>query len=307
MNRRGTREPAGLAAAGLAAFFAAIAVIPGSPLVSRAVQAPLDEFQTLALTASNASYLSPVTLTEVRGVSIEETDTVTGTGSAGNSSIAIWTVATSTYDTTHHRQLAPASRTLAIDRATGQLVPCCGANVNGNALIRQTGVSGYVFPAGTRRQAYDVFDAVLERPEPAAYSGTGTVDGIPAYQYTEAVTAARAGASPLSATDPQLYSARRSFWVDPETGTVLAMSEDVDLYLASPATGAPAMQLFDADLTTTPGTVAQLVSQDAGVRHEITVTRELRLACLVLAGALAALAWFALAGWRALRRLRWRH
>ncbi|HEY6787818.1 MAG TPA: porin PorA family protein [Trebonia sp.] len=296
MTRYGTSELTGLVVAGLAAFFAVLGFLPGSLAIGHAVQPALNNPETLVLTAADASYLNPVTLAEVTGARIDETETVTPDDAGGNSSVAVWTVTTSDYDVTHLQQLEPVSRTFAIDRATAQLVSCCGANINGNPLIRQSGLSGYVFPAGTRRQAYDVFDTVLDRPEPAAYSGSGTIDGIPAYRYTEDITAARAGLSPLSSTDPELYSANDSYWVDPETGAVLAITADEDLYLASPAaTGSSATRrLFNTDLTTTRATVAHLAAQDRGVRREITVARDLRLACLVLAIVLAGAAWYAL-------------
>jgi hypothetical protein len=264
------------------------------------VQPALNNPETLVLNASDASYLSPVTLAEVSGARIDETRTLTPDDSAGSSSVAVWAVTTSDDDTAHDQQLEPTSLTFAVDRATGQLVSCCGANIDGNQLIRQSGLSGYVFPGGTRRQAYDIYNTVLGRPEPAAYSGSGTIDGIPAYQYTEDITAARAGFSPLSSTDPELYSARDSYWVDPETGAVLAITSDEDLYLASPAAGSAATtsaagsRLFDADLTTTPATVEQLTAQDRSVRREITVARDLRLACLALALASAVIAWYTL-------------
>ena len=290
MTRRGTAEFGGLMAAGLAAFFAVSGLVPGLPVIDYAVPSALGNAETLVLTASDATYLSPVSLTEVSGARIEEADVVTPDEGAGNASVAVWTVTTSTYDATHHQQLEPASRTFAIDQATASLVSCCGANINGNLLIRQSGLSGYAFPAGARRQAYDVFDVVLDRPEPAAYAGSAEIDGIPAYRYTEDISAARAGFSPLSATDPELYSAEDSYWVDPQTGAVLAIDKAEDLYLAGP----DAPRLFDADLATTPATVAALAAQDRAVRHKITVARDLRLACLVVAVVLAVIAWYAL-------------
>jgi len=296
MRRHGTSELTGLVVAGLVAFFAVLGFLPGSLAIGPVVPPALSSPETLILTATDASYLSPVTLAEVSGARIEEKRALTPDDGAGSPSVAVWTVTTSDDDIAHQQQLEPTSRTFAIDSATGQLVSCCGANIDGNQLIRQSGLSGYVFPAGARRQAYDIYDTVLERPEPAAYSGSGTIDGIPAYQYTEDITAARAGFSPLSSTDPELYSARDSYWVDPETGAVLAVTADEDLYLARPlaTTTAAAPRLFDADLTTTRATVAQLAAADRGVRHDIAVARDLHLACLVLAAASAVIAWFTL-------------
>jgi hypothetical protein len=311
LTRRASPEPTGLVIAGLAAFFAVLGFLPGSLAIAPSVQPPLDNPEVLVLTASDASYLSPVTLTEVTDARIVETDTVTPDEGAGSSSVAVWTVTSSDYDTTHRLQLEPVSRTFAIDRTTEQLVSCCGANIDGDESVRQSGLSGYVFPAGSRRQAYDIFDTVLQRPEPAAYSGSGTIDGIPAYRYTEVITAARAGPSPLPSAGQELYSARNSYWVDPETGAVLAITADDDLYLGSPATGSTTGSLaagstaagtsaaagpavLRADLTTDKATVEQLAAQDRAIRREITVARDLRLACLVLAVAGGLIAWYVL-------------
>jgi len=296
MKRHGTREVTGLVVAGLAAFFAVLGFLPGSLAIAPAVQPPLNSPEVLVLTASDASYLSPVTLAEVSDARIVETITLTPDDSAGSPSVAVWTVTASDYDTTYRRQLEPTSRTFAVDRASGQLVSCCGANIDGNLLIGQSGLSGYAFPAGARRQAYAIFNTVLQRPEPAVYSGSGTIDGIPAYRYTEDITAARAGPSPPSLAGQELYSARDSYWVDPDTGAVLAITMDEDRHLASPAaTGAAAASpVFSADLTTDPATVAHLAAQDRDVRHEITVARDVRLACLALAALLAGVAWYTL-------------
>src|SRR5258708_1646135 len=63
----------------------------------------------------------------------------------------------------------------------------------------------------------------------------------------------------------------------------------------SPLTGASgAPRMFNADLAPARATVAPLAAQDRAVRRGITVARDLRLACLVLAVVLAGAAWYAL-------------
>ena len=166
MRRHGSSELTGLVVAGLVAFFAVLGFLPGSLAIGPAVQPALNNPETLVLTASDASYLSPVTLAEVSGARIEEKQTLTPDDSAGSSSVAVWAVTTSDKDTAHNQQLEPTSRAFAVDRATEQLVSCCGANIDGNQLIRQSGLSGYIFPGGTRRQAYDIYNTVLGRPGP---------------------------------------------------------------------------------------------------------------------------------------------
>jgi Porin PorA len=290
-----TRHLAGLIAAGLAAFLAASAVILGWRVAGQAAEAPLSEPVTATLTATHASYFSPTRLTEITGANLEVTEAITGNTSASYPGIAVWDVSGSVYDTTNHQRLEPMSRTLVFDRKTAELVNCCGESVNGNGLIWQSGIAGYVFPPGTRKQTYDVFDTVLDEPQPFAYSGPDAVDGVPAYRFAENVSGAYAGFSPLSSAEPELYSVRRVDWVDPETGAVLKVTEDEDLYLADPATGAAVTQLFDANLSTTPATVARLASQDARARNEITLAGTVRILSFCLAGGFAVTAAFLLA------------
>ncbi len=299
MKRRAT----GLALAGLAALFAAGAVVLGWRIARQATERPLGGRETAILTAAGASYFSPTRLTEITGAAIEVTDTITAAAGAGYPAIAIWDVHRSVYDTTNRQQLEPMSRTVVFDRRSAELINCCGGNINGNGLIRQGGIAGYAFPVGTRKQTYYVFDTVLGKPEPFAYSGTDMVDGIRAYRFTEDISAAKAGFSPLSSSDPETYSMHRVYWVDPETGMLLKITENEDLYLVNAATGAAGPQLFHADLHTTPATVARLASQDARSRNEIALLVNARLVLFGVAGGLALIAGWLLAGRLLARRL----
>ena len=299
------RRVAGLTLAGLAVLFAAGAVILGSRLAGQVTKRPLSGHETATLTAARASYFSPTRLTEVTGAALEVTDTISAAATTGYPAVAIWDVHRSVYDTTNHQQLEPMSRTIVFDRRTAGLVNCCGGSINGNGLIWQDGIAGYAFPVGTRKQTYYVFDPVLDKPVPAAYAGTDMVDGIPAYRFTEGISAAKAGFSPLSSSEPELYSMQRVYWVDPETGMLLKVTEDEDLYLVNASTGATVTHLFDADLRTTSATVGRLASLDARGRDEIALLASARLAASGAAAGLALVAGCLLGGpalWRLRRR-----
>jgi len=289
------RPAIGLVLAGLAAFCAASAVILGGRIAGQPAMRPLGGPETVTLTAAGASYFSPVRLTEITGAAIVVTNTITAGGGASYPAIAIWDVRESVYDATNHQPLEPSSRTVVFDRGSAELVNCCGGNIDGDGLTWQDGIAGYAFPVGTRKQTYSVFDPVLDKPEPFAYSGMDTVDGIPAYRFTESISAAKAGYSALSSADPRVYSVRRVYWVDPETGMLLKVSENEDLALVSPATGAVVTRLFRADLHTTPATVERLTGQDARERDEIARMTDARLALSVTACGLVPLAGFLLA------------
>jgi hypothetical protein len=98
------------------------------------------------------SYFSQAKLTPKTGVSVRATYTIKGDAAAGNSSTAVWNETSSERDVTNNLPVSTQTRRFAFNRPTAELVTCCGANVNGNAAIRQTGIVGYLFPIGTKKQ-----------------------------------------------------------------------------------------------------------------------------------------------------------
>ncbi len=118
-------------------------------------------------------------------------------------------------------------------------------------------MSGYVFPIGTQKQTYDVFDTNLNRPMPFRYEGTGTIDGIGVYRFVEHVAPTQAGTQKMPGslvglkqslvTLPEYYTATNTYWVDPETGGVLDTTQNQKLALQD-ATGTQRLLLFDGDI-----------------------------------------------------------
>jgi hypothetical protein len=283
--------------AGLAVACAATAVILGPRIAGEAAQRPLGGQETATLTAAGASYLSPATLKEVTGADIEVTLTITPVASTDYPALAIWDVRTSTVDTTSRQQLEPTSRTVVFDRRTAELANCCGGSINGDAFIPQEGIAGWAFPVGTRPQTYNVFDPALDSQQPVRYAGTETIDGIRAYRFSEDVSGAKAGFTPLSSADPELYSMHRVYWVDPETGMLINLTENEDLSLVHPTTGSVVTHLFRGDLHATPATVARLTRQDASIRDKIALMVTARRALFGLACGLALVACCLLVRW----------
>jgi hypothetical protein len=208
------------------------------------------------------------------------TDTVKGDPSASTSATAVWDEFTYLYDVTNTKVFNYSSRRAAFDRRTSQLVNCCGANIGGNKSIRQTGLSGYVWPFGTQKQTYNVFDTTLLRPMPYTYEGTGTIHGITVYRFVEQVAPTQAGTQTLpgslvgssqpSATLPQYYTATNTDWVDPVTGAILTVTETQQL-LVRDATGAHTLLLFDGTLAMTPQSIQQAVNLDKDGRNKLNL------------------------------------
>ncbi len=282
----------GLVLAGLGTCLIVFAVLMPTWVSSRVLKFPLNEYASVVLTGGNATYFSPAKLTELTGVNMEATYTIKGNAAAGSSSTAVWNQFVYVYDQTNKLPFQTMTRTFAFDRRTAQLVNCCGANVNGDSSVRQTGYVGYVLPIGTQQQTYDVFDASLSKPEPFTFAGTATVNGIDAYRFTENVSptqngsqtlpGALVGQSAASVTLPQFYENHVTYWIDPDTGALLNVTQNERLTLRD-SSGATALVLFDAYLVATPASVNGLVALDNSQRSKMfAVTKLLPLVTGIL-------------------------
>ncbi|TVZ00481.1 DUF3068 domain-containing protein [Trebonia kvetii] len=294
------RRVTGFILAGLGVLLILAAILLPTWVSSQFIKFPLSINETAVLDASNASYLSAATLTVQTGVTIQATYTIKGDPGKGSSSVAVWDQTSSVEDITNHRSIQQTTRTLAFDRRTGQLVDCCGANVNGNVSIRQTGLAGYVFPFGTQKQTYQVFDTTLNRAVPFVYSGTATVGGIQTYEFVQDTPSTRIGTQPvpgklLGSTAalvraPLFDQQHLIYYVDPETGALLNVDEHQTVTLHDPATGAVALVLYDADLKATPASLSQIVALDSGGRNEITLVETTLPLVFCIVGGVALLA-----------------
>jgi hypothetical protein len=276
--------------AGLGAFLIVIAIVLPTWIAGQVIKFPLNEYETATLTATNASYFSPQKVTQINGADLTATYTIKGDASLGNSSTAVWNEFSYVYDTTNNLEVQPTSRTFAFNRRTGELVNCCGENINGDSSARESGIVGYVFPFNTQKKTYMVFDTTLDKAVPFTYSGTVRAGGIQAYAFEENVAPTKIGFVALSATDPEYYSIHLTYDVDPETGALLVVNEHEDEYLENPVTGATTTTLFNADLVTTPATVSKVVALDNSGRDEITLLELILPIVLGVVGALALVA-----------------
>lgn len=289
----------GVILAGLGAFLILVAILLPTWVVGQVVKFPLNEYQTATLSAGNASYFSATSLSEKTGVTMEATYTIKGDASKGNSSTAVWNEYSYVYDRTNHQVVQEMTRTFAFDRRTGQLVNCCGESLNGKA-VRQTGLVGYVFPFGTQKQTYQVYDTTLMRPMPFTYSGTTTIEGVQAYEFVENVTPTQiatisvpgsfVGSSAAVVSAPEFDQLHLIYYVDPETGALLDVNEHQTTTLHNPDTGAVALTLFDADLIVTPASLHTIVGLDSSGRNELSLLETILPLALGISGGIALLA-----------------
>jgi DUF3068 family protein len=274
------RRVVGLVLVGLGTCLIVFAILMPTYVSSRVLKFPLNEYETATLTASNVSYFSPTKLTELTGVNMEATYTLKGNAAAGSSSTAVWNEFTYVYDETYKLPFSTMTRTFAFNRRNAEIVDCCGSNVNGDASIRQTGYVGYVLPIGTQKQTYDIFDPNIDKPEPFAYAGTGTVDGIQTYRFVENVGPTRNGSQTLpgslvnltqaTVTLPQYYQNQVTYWIDPTTGVLLNVTENEKLTLED-SSGSQALLLLDANFAATQASINRVVSQDNTSRSKVSL------------------------------------
>ena len=273
------RRIVGLALVGLGAFLLVAALLTRTYVAGQLVKFPLNTYVKTTLVGKDVSYFSPKLVRPVSGALMQVTDTVKGDAAAGNSSTAVWDEFTYLYDRTNHVAFSYTTRRAAFDRRTAVLVDCCGANIGGNSTIRQTGLSGYVWPIGTQKQTYDVFDTTLLKPMPFRYAGTGTIHGISVYRFVEKVPPTQSGtqqvpgsligSSQSLVTLPEYYAATNTYWVDPRTGGVLDSNSYTKQYLVDTVNGKDLL-LFNGTLVMTPASVSTAVNLDATGRNELT-------------------------------------
>ncbi len=275
------RRIIGLTLAGVGAFLVVVAILLRVYLPGQVIKFPVNEYLKTQLRGTGVEYFSPSRIHEVSGATMLVTSTVKGDGAAGSSSTAVWNGFTYLYDTSNSLPFEYSSRRFAFDRRTAELVNCCGANVGGNRSIKQTGLVGFLWPFGTQQITYQVFDPAINKPEPARFEGTSTIDGITVNRYVEHVThvqdgtvtlpASLVGMSGLSSvTLPEYYTATNTFWVDPKTGAQLNTTEVQRLTLED-STGATKLVILDGTLIFTPQSVHTVVGLDNTARSELSL------------------------------------
>jgi hypothetical protein len=273
------RRIIGISLAGLGAFLIVAALLLVGYVSGHVVKYPLNEYLKTQLQGTGVSYFSAPLTREVSGATLLTTSTVKGDAAAGNSSTAVWNEFNYLYDTTNKVPFEYTTRRFAFDRRTAELVNCCGSNVNGNSSIRQTGLVGFLWPFGTQQQTYQVFDPVLNKPRPARFAGTSTIDGISVNRYVEQVPPTRAGSETLPAslvgmtgtgmvTLPEYYTGTNTFWVDPMTGAQLNTTQQQTITLQD-STGTQRLVLLDGTLKFTPQSIRTVVNIDNSARGKI--------------------------------------
>ena len=291
----------GITLAGLGGFLIVVGLLTRTYTGGHVLKFPLNEYVKTQSRGTDITYFSPSVASKVSGATLVATYTVQGDAAAGTSSTAVWNEFSYLYDVTNLTPFQWSTWRFAFDRHTADLVSCCQANLNGSSAIRQSGLAGLLWPIGTQKTTYQVFNPELQRPWPARFAGTATIDGITVYRFVEHVPPTRAGSQNLPAslvgmkgssmvTLPQYYTGTSTFWVDPDTGLPLNTTQDLKETLRDPATGAERLVLFDGTLRFTPQSVRTMVNIDNPRRGQIQLVEVTLPLVAGLAGVVALIA-----------------
>jgi hypothetical protein len=256
------RRTIGTVLSGLGMFLIVFALLLRFYVVGVAVKFPLNTYTISTLVGHDVSYFSTSKLTELSGVTMKVTNTTKGEPADGNSSRAVYDSFTYIYDQTDKATFQYSSSRMAFNRKTGVLINCCGASVSGKK-VHMSGL-GVLWPLGTKKQNYQVFNTTLNKPVTARYEGQGTVDGLSAYKFvtkipltkfgTEQVPGALIGSTAATVTLGEYLQSTVTDWVNPATGVPLTVTESPHIGLYD-AAGTERLVVFNGTMSTTPGSV----------------------------------------------------
>jgi hypothetical protein len=286
--RRGT----GLLASALGAFLIVLALMTRFYIAGQAIKFPLNEHTVTTLLARNVSYFNPGELQELTGATMTNTSTTEGDVASGSSSTAVWNNFSYVYDQTNGLTYDYSLQRLAFDRRSGELVNCCGANINARR-VRFSGL-GEVWPFGAQKTTYQIFDTTLMKTHPISYAGSATVNGLATYKYVETVAPTQVGTEQLpgslvgmldeaTVTLGEYYTGTTTDYVDPITGRPVSVTSAQHLYLVD-SSGKQLLNLLKATFVTTPASVAEAVQTAKSDDAKISLVTVLLPGTLGVAG-----------------------
>ncbi|XVX21870.1 DUF3068 domain-containing protein [Actinomycetota bacterium] len=201
------------------------------------------------------------------------------------------------------RTIANYYRSFAFDRKTAQAVNgnVCGSdgksacnNTYNDKPVSREGV-GSIFPMGTEKKDYLVWDDPSGKAWPAKFSGTEKIEGLETYKFVQTITDAPADTKGL----PSLYSNTRTLWIEPNTGATIHGQEQLDQRLTGEEPGKTEINPQLKDKTALKGTLAFLPEANKiqadkareGIKSINMISKWLPLALLLLGGLLTLLGW----------------
>jgi hypothetical protein len=298
------RRRTGLVLAWLGAFLLAAGIMLRVYVYPHVAVLPLDAYAVTTLHATGATFFDPAVVATRTGLTVTATSTLRGDVGSASGDVAVYDtfLAVKAVDGT---PIEFVQTRLALDRHTGLLVNCCGANVGGDSHLLESGL-GFKFPFFARKVTYEVFDADVRRPVPATFAGQTSIDGMRVYRYVQVLPTSQIGRlrvpqsimglpkRPTQIAVRRLETTTTTFWIDPVTGAPVKIEENTRQFLQT-SSGRHTRLVFAADFRENPADVA------VAVRRYRSQSRELGLVhgALPVAGAISGVALIGIGGFLA--------
>ncbi len=158
--------------------------------------------------------------------------------------VAVWVEAQRTVDHASGIVVGASLRALCLDRFSAEAVaPCSGQYISeeqGERVaedpnsVQQPGLN-FKFPFDTEKRGYQYYDLMLKGTVEARFEGEDTVEGVEVYRFVaespptsvgqQEVPGSLVGVDENSVMVDRFYSDRRTMWVEPVTGALLAVED----------------------------------------------------------------------------------
>ncbi|MEU8206103.1 DUF3068 domain-containing protein [Streptosporangium sp. NPDC049046] len=287
------RRPRGVLVLVAGAFLITLAALVRLYIYPSGLVLPAEQDRITKLTTESGSYFDTATLRTHRGVPLETAVARYGDTVRSTPDVAVWTefVSLATRD---GRRIDYHERRAAFDRRTGQAVNCCENYVdeNGNPAPR-----GLVFrwPFGAGPVAYQVYDPLVRRPVAARFEGIETLYGVRVNRYAQRLVNERLVQRAMELPGTVLglggretfpvnayLEGTRTFWVEPESGMVIGIRENLVKTLRTDD-GAGRLVALAADMRTSTGDERWNAGEARQfLRWAMLVNRVIPLSCAVL-------------------------
>lgn len=291
------RGAVGLVLLGIGAFFIVLAPLMRLQIAEKLIKASAGQHSITKLSADDARYFSIGDMKVLTG-DLDVTVTTRGDTEQAEGDRVVWDQFTAVNDVTNNNHgISLSEFRSAFNRYSGEGITCCGVNVDKQPVQLQGQV--FLFPFGTEKRTYPVFNTNTRRAFDAVFTGEDTINGLRVYKFEQkipptVVDTLEAPASALGMDQPgdvevdRVYDAINTFWVEPTTGVPVKQQMQRHEVLKT-KDGVERMPALIATLAFTPETVSERVDMAKDTMGQITLIKTtIPLVSLTLGIALAA-------------------
>ncbi|WP_431868205.1 DUF3068 domain-containing protein [Nocardiopsis eucommiae] len=218
----------------LGVFCLALAPMMRTWMSSSLMKTPLDYYNP-TVNVGEITYFNIEDVELVEDADVEAHSTIRADVASSTDDVVVWDQFTWIKDAETDFGISSTNRRAGHDRVTGELVDCCDAMINDEA-VQQSG-QGWKFPFFTEQRDYDFFETTVQEVVPMEFEGVEEVDGVEAYKFVQTVepTVIDERELPRSVAGlegdgdvvgDETFSIVRTYWIEPVSGSPIDMSEE---------------------------------------------------------------------------------